>query len=172
MTARCRQVLLCCWGLRAAVLLLVLDRLSRTDPSGRIRAAQAHRLLARPPLTVGGEGGRWMSVPSCAVHAHLRCADHGEEMTKFQAVSQSVKSTVSGLFGRPGRAVWAVLGALAVVAALAFASIGACRTGSRCSPRPASSPVWRNLRSHISLTVQLKTGGPTRSSVLEVVGDS
>jgi hypothetical protein len=45
-------------------------------------------------------------------------------MTKFQAISATLRSSMTWLIRRPGRIVWGAIGALAVVAALAFAAQG------------------------------------------------
>ena len=72
-------------------------------------------------------------------------------MTRFQAISARLKSSMTWLVRRPGRIVWGAIGALAVVAALAFAAQGlpgrsdgpgpgpVARVGNPSSPGPSST---------------------------------
>lgn len=51
-------------------------------------------------------------------------ADGGDDMAQFQTLSGRLKSTLTWLLRRPGHAIWAAIGGLAVVAALGAAAQG------------------------------------------------
>ena len=57
-------------------------------------------------------------------------------MTKFQTLSAALKATMAFLLRRPGHAVWGAIGALAVVAAFAFAAQGLPGRGDGPGPGP------------------------------------
>jgi len=57
-------------------------------------------------------------------------------MTKFQTLSAALKATMAFLLRRPGHAVGGAIGALAVVAAFAFAAQGLPGRGDGPDPAP------------------------------------